>query len=275
MFKRFMQSNAVQITLGGLIAAYMVFIKYTTRWDIERFDQVKSIIGTEQGFIALTWHSRFLMLNAAWKKKWQLPHVLISRSRDGSIVAHTSHFLGLKTIRGSRPKRAKVKFKEKDRDKDRDRDKVKATDKENITQKSGNQKGGIQASREIKTALENGGCIVITPDGPRGPRQRMSAGAMRLAKLTGAPLIPCTFAVKNRIQFQSWDRFVWPLPFGRGKVIWGTPVYIQSDASDPDIKVMQERIEKEMNVFMGNADRALGHSVTEPNLEIAKETKPT
>lgn len=243
MFKRFMRSNAVQLTLGYLIAAYMVLVKYTTRWETERFEHVESVIGKGSGLIALTWHSRFLMLNSAWKKSWQLPHVLISRSRDGAIVAHTSHFLGLKTIRGSSKKMG-----------------------------SDRVKGGAKASRDIMGALDSGGCIVITPDGPRGPRQRMGDGALRLAKLSGVPILPCTFSVKNRVQFQSWDRFVWPLPFGKGKIIWGTPLYVPPNADERQIAQMRDQVENEMNIFLADADRALGHDVTEPEMNSEPKT---
>ena len=85
MFKRFMRSNAVQMSLGWIVAAYMTFVKYTTRWDVERADQVEHIIDGGKGVIALVWHSRFMMLTSAWKKAYQLPYVLISRSRDGNI----------------------------------------------------------------------------------------------------------------------------------------------------------------------------------------------
>ncbi len=235
MFKRFMRSHAVQITVGWLVAAYMTLVKYTTRWESERFDLAKPYIGNGKGFIALTWHSRFMMLTAAWKKQWQLPYVLISRSRDGAIVAHTAHFLGLKTIRGS-------------------------------TRKVENAfaKGGTKAGLEVVTAIENGGCIVITPDGPRGPRQRLGAGPLRLAKLTGAPILPCIFAVKNRKQFKSWDRFVLPLPFGRGKIIWGTPITVPADADERTLEHIRSRIESEMNIFLADADRAMGHDIVEP-----------
>ena len=87
MFKRFMRSNAVQIFLGWLVAAYMTFVKYTTRWEVERAEQVTDIIDGGTGVIALVWHSRFMMLTSAWKKQYQLPYVLISRSREGNIVA--------------------------------------------------------------------------------------------------------------------------------------------------------------------------------------------
>ncbi len=241
MFKRFMRSRALQITLGYLVASYMVLIKYSTRWTFERADIAAPVIGNGQGVIALTWHSRFLLLNSAWKKKWQLPHVLISRSRDGAIVAHTSHFLGLKTIRGSSQKLGTSK-----------------------SSKAFKSKGGTQASHEIVSALETGGCIVITPDGPRGPRQRLGDGPLRLARLTGAPILPCSFAIKNRIQLSSWDKFIWPLPFGRGKIIWGTPVFIPSDADSTTLETYRVQIENEMNILLADADHALGHTPVSP-----------
>ena len=240
MFKRFMRSNAVQIALGWLVAAYMTLVKYTTRWDIERADQVQEIIEGKKGVIALVWHSRFMMLTSAWKKKYQLPYVLISRSRDGAVVAHASHFLGLKTIRGSAKKAAKG----------------------NMAAKA---KGGAKASLDIVTALEKDGCIVVTPDGPRGPRQRLGDGPIRLARLTGVPLMPCTFAVRNRKQFKSWDRLVMPLPFGKGKIIWGTPVTVAADADERTIEHIRERIESEMNIFLADADRSMGHNPVGPD----------
>ncbi len=235
MFKRFMRSNVMKITIGWLVAAYMTLVKYTTRWDVQRAKQVENITGNGAGVIALVWHSRFMMLTAAWKKKFQLPYVLISRSRDGDIVAYTSHFLGLKTIRGSAKKVPTHKAK-----------------------------GGAQAGRDIIGAIEQGGCIVVTPDGPRGPRQRLGDGPLRLARLTGAPLMPCTFAIQYRKQFNSWDKFVLPLPFGRGIIIWGTPVHIPQEADETTIEEIRHSIETEMNAFLAQADEALGHPAILP-----------
>jgi len=234
-----MRSNAVQMSLGWIVAAYMTFVKYTTHWEVERADQVQHIIKGQKGVIALVWHSRFMMLTSAWKKHYQLPYVLISRSRDGNIVTHASHFLGLKTIRGSTKKAAKGNT-------------------------SAKAKGGAIASLNIVTALENNGCIVVTPDGPRGPRQRLGDGPLRLAKLTGAPLMPCTFAIKNRKVFNTWDRLVLPLPFGKGKIIWGTPVMIEDTTDDRDLDHIRERIESEMNILLADADRSLGHAPIGP-----------
>lgn len=231
MFKRLMRSEAVQALLGGLVALWMTFVKYTTRWEVLHADRAVPVIESGQGFIALTFHSRFLLLTSAWKRRFQHPHVLISRSRDGSVVAWTCRWLGLSTVRGSAKNTAKTKVK-----------------------------GGGKAGREILDALNRGGCIVITPDGPRGPRQRVPMGPFRLAKLSGAPVLPCTFAVSRRKQFDSWDRFVLPLPFGRGQILWGTPQHIEADATELEMDTLRAAVEAEMNTLMAQADETLGHA---------------
>lgn len=234
MFKRLMRSAVMQSALGGLVALWMTLVKYTTRWEVLHAERAQPIIDSGDGLIALTFHSRFLLLTSAWKKRYQHPHVLISRSRDGAVVAWTCRWLGLSTVRGSAKNAAKTKIK-----------------------------GGGKAGREILDAIEGGGCIVITPDGPRGPRQRVPIGPFRLAKLSGAPILPCTFAVANRKQFGSWDRFILPLPFGRGQIIWGTPVRVTDDMSEAGIETLRARVETEMNQLLSDADQAMGHTPIE------------
>jgi len=233
VFKRLLRRPGVQSTLGWLVAQYMRLIKATTRWDMRHADRVAHILGSGDGVIALTWHSRFLMLTAAWKADELDPYVMISRSRDGAVVAATCKALGLKTLRGS-------------------------------ASKSGKGKGGEAAAAGAMTAIRSGGCVVITPDGPRGPRQRLGEGPLRLARATGAPLMPCTFAVKRRKQFDSWDRFVLPKLFGKGLILWGTPVNIPADTTDSALEDIRRSIESEMNALLAEADIELGHEAIEP-----------
>lgn len=233
MFKRLLRRPGVQSTAGWAVAQYMRLVTRTTRWEIRDRDRVAHILGSGDGVIALTWHSRFMMLTAAWKSDELDPYVMISRSRDGAVVAATCKALNLHVIRGS-------------------------------ARKAGKTKGGDAAAAGAATALRAGGCVVITPDGPRGPRQRLGDGPLRLARATGVPLMPCTFAVARRKQFNSWDRFVLPKPFGKGLILWGTPVTIPSDTSDDELEAIRLRIEAEMNNFMAEADSELGHAAVEP-----------
>lgn len=239
MFKRLLRRPGVQSTLGWSVAQYMRLIKATTRWEVRHRERVSHILGSGDGVIALTWHSRFMMLTAAWKSDELDPYVMISRSRDGAVVAATCKALKLQTLRGS-------------------------------ARKSGKAKGGDAAAAEAVTAIRSGGCVVITPDGPRGPRQRLGDGPLRLARATGAPLMPCTFSIARRKQFDSWDKFVLPKPFGKGLILWGTPVAIPADTSDADLEAIRLGVETEMNALMAEADKELGHVPVEPALELSK-----
>jgi len=233
MFKRLLRRPGFQSTLGWSVAQYMRLIKATTRWEVRHEERVAGIVAGRKGVIALTWHSRFLMLTAAWEPDFQLPYVMISRSRDGAVVAATCRALKLQTLRGS-------------------------------ARKSGKAKGGEAAAAGAVTAIRSGGCVVITPDGPRGPRQRLGDGPLRLARATGAPLMPCTFSVARRKQFDSWDRFVLPKPFGKGLILWGTPVSVPFDTSDADMESIRMGIETEMNALLAEADIELGHTAIDP-----------
>lgn len=235
MFKRFMRSAAVQKSLGLILAAYMVLVKSTTRWTHERFELAEPVFEGRKGFVGLVWHSRFLMLNTLWFKDKQSPHILISLSRDGELVAHTAHFIGAKTIRGSSRKAGSEK-----------------------------DKGGSAAMVKMIEAIDKNDCVVMTPDGPRGPRQRLGTGPFRLARSSSAPIMHCSMSTRFRIQFKSWDRFVLPLPFGRGVIIWGTPVYVAGDATDQELQDYKDQIETEMNTNLAEADRRMGHDIVEP-----------
>lgn len=233
MTRRLQHIPVIQIFLGALIAAYMVVVKYTSLWHIRNRVHILPLIKAETGLIVLTWHSRFLMLNAAWRKGWQQPHVLISRSREGQIVAYASRFLGLMCIRGS-----------------------------GHTQKTKTNKGGTQAGRQILQAIANHGCIVITADGPRGPRQKLGASTLKLAQISGAPVIPCLFAVKRYIRFKSWDQFILPLPFNRGQVIWGNPVHLPSNLNERSLEQIRQTMELEMNDLLTKAEQTYRHDFT-------------
>ena len=229
------KSTPVQMLLGGLIAAHMAVVKRTTRWDVQGFERVDGIVGSPEGVIALTWHSRFLMLNSAWRRGWQPAHVMISRSRNGDVVHYATRALGLDTIRGSSRKIGS------------DRD-----------------KGGARAGIEVRDAIADGACIVITPDGPRGPRQRVQMGPLRLARATGAPIVPCSFGVSRGRMLGTWDRLVLPGWFGRGIIRWAEPVRVPRDADDARLEELRAGIEAAMNADTAAIDAALGRDPVHP-----------
>ena len=58
--------------------------------------------------------------------------------------------------------------------------------------------------------------LVITPDGPRGPRRQVQAGMVYLAARTGVPIVPVGIGYDRPWRTKSWDRFAVPRPGVRG-----------------------------------------------------------
>ena len=227
----------VQFLIGRTIGLYMLFVGVTTRWTRVNHAAVEPFWRADGGtLIGCIWHGRFSLIHKNWAFGPGIPKakMLISQSREGGIVAHTSRTVGAEVIRGSAAKR-------------------------------GQQKGGVEAMRAMARHIEGGGIIAMTPDGPRGPRMRVKRGPIQLAKLAGAPLMGVTWSTSNRIVFDSWDRFILPLPFGRGALIWTDPVAPPAmDASETEFEAVRLKLEAEMNRIAAEADRIAGVEPIEP-----------
>lgn len=236
--KSIIGNPVVQFLIGRLIGGYMLFVGVTTRWTRINQAAVEPFWLPDGGaVIGCIWHGRFSLIHKMWSFKRGVPKakMLISRSKEGGIVAHTSRTVGAEVIRGSAPKARYAK-------------------------------GGATAMREMANHIEGGGVIAMTPDGPRGPRMRAKKAAVQLAKLAQAPLLSVTWATSNRVVFEeSWDNFVLPLPFGRGALIWGNPIAPPGpNASDAEIETVRLALEAEMNRIAAEADRFAGVPVIEP-----------
>ena len=91
--------------------------------------------------------------------------VLISRHRDGELIAKVMAFFRLGSIRGS--------FR----------------------------KGTVSSIREIINSLREGYDVAITPDGPKGPRHTVKDGIVELSRLTGKALVPITYSASKKKLF--------------------------------------------------------------------------
>jgi lysophospholipid acyltransferase (LPLAT)-like uncharacterized protein len=235
--KSILGNPVVQFLLGRLIGSYMLFVGVTTRWQKVNRAAVEPFWAPGAGrMILCIWHGRFPLIHKMWRFGRGAPKgkMLISQSREGGIVAHTSQTVGAGVIRGS-------------------------------AAKGRQSKGGLEAVRAMARHIESGGIIGMTPDGPRGPRMRAKKGPVQLAKLTGAPLMPVAWATSNRVVVKSWDNFVFALPFGHGALIWGNPIAAPSpDASDEEVQRVRLALENEMNRVSAEADRIAGVPVIEP-----------
>lgn len=231
MRKTLLANSIVQVLIGRLIGGYMLLVGVTTRWTRVNQAAVEPFWNDRGRIIACIWHGRFIQVHKLWRFGRGAPKakMLISQSREGGVVVHASRTVGADVIRGS-------------------------------SAKKGVQKGGLEAMRAMARHIETGGIIAMTPDGPRGPRMRVKRGTVQLAKLAAAPMLPMAWSTTHRIVLtKSWDKFILPLPFGRGALIWGEPVAPPArDASAAEFEAVRLKLEAEMNRITLEADRIVG-----------------
>jgi len=68
----------------------------------------------------------------------------------------------------------------------------------------------INAIKELKNGVD----VAITPDGPRGPRHSVANGIVAIAQKTRCDILIFNCVPTSYWQFNSWDKFVIPKPFG-------------------------------------------------------------
>jgi len=131
--------------------------------------------------VCVCWHGELLMSPQAYRKihRKQPASAIISSHFDGSLIAGTLQLLGIRPLRGSTKKGARQVL--------------------------------LQAFKSIRKGEE----VLITPDGPRGPRHSMSDGAVGIALKSDLPIFIMNFTAEKYWQLKSWDRFVIPKPFAK------------------------------------------------------------
>jgi lysophospholipid acyltransferase (LPLAT)-like uncharacterized protein len=93
-------------------------------------------------------------------------------------------------------------------------------------------RGGSEALRRMVHHVRAGRNVALTVDGPKGPARVVQPGVVRLARLTGAWILPISFSSSSPMFFRSWDRYLVPKPFSRNFVSYGEPFPIERELSD-------------------------------------------
>jgi lysophospholipid acyltransferase (LPLAT)-like uncharacterized protein len=221
--KRILKNNGVRAVLCWLAAGLIRIIYLTNRWQIIGGDIPEKFWTDGKPFIICFWHGRIMMMRYIWRDKRPIS-MLISDHQDGQLIARTITHLGIKSVVGS------------------------------------TSKGGARALREMVKWINAGEYIGITPDGPRGPRMRISDGVIALSRLSGVPIVPVSYSVSRGKNVGSWDRFLIAYPFGRGVFIWGDPIHIGKDDQDQT----RLAVENSLNDLTRRADELVGREVIEP-----------
>jgi lysophospholipid acyltransferase (LPLAT)-like uncharacterized protein len=97
---------------------------------------------------------------------------------------------------------------------------------------------------------------VITPDGPRGPRNRFKPGAILLSQMSGRPILPMAYAASRAWRIK-WDRFVIPKPFARVAIVIGAPRQVPKGQDAASLEQLRAEMEGELKRLYEEARAAL------------------
>jgi lysophospholipid acyltransferase (LPLAT)-like uncharacterized protein len=142
--------------------------------------------------------------------------MLLSQHRDADILADVAYHLGFQCVRGS------------------------------------TNRGGATAVLEMlrKSRSQN---LTITPDGPLGPRRKMSLGPIFLSSRLGLPLVLLGMGYDRPWRANSWDRFAVPKPFSRARAVVSPPVQVPTNSNRDQLEHYRIEVERMLTCLTNEA----------------------
>lgn len=187
--------------LGAAIAGLIRLLGATVRLRFHDAGLIRAREREGRRFVLAFWHRHLLMMRYAYRGDRMT--VMMSRSRDGELMAQSMFRLGIHSVRAS------------------------------------TSKGAAAGLKELIRVARDGSDIAFTPDGPRGPARQVQPGVVFAAAVTGLPVIPVAIEASRAWEARSWDRMLVPKPGARVEIVYGEPLEIPRDA---DLAAWGERV---------------------------------
>jgi lysophospholipid acyltransferase (LPLAT)-like uncharacterized protein len=177
--------NYFKFTVLPYIIYLLIRLIYLTNRKVFHHKKIRE----DEAFIFVAWHGDLVFQPFSYFKLRPNGKVktIISQSKDGEIISKVYSFFGAGSIRGSSSK--------------------------------GGTKALISTIKEIKLGCD----IALSPDGPRGPRFSIADGVIAIAQKSGARIIVLNSKPTKYWQFNSWDKFILPKPFGKVEFFMSEP----------------------------------------------------
>lgn len=165
-------------------------------------EHLEAALAAGRPLVLCAWHAELLpcvlFLWERFRARGAELAFLVSPSVDGDLVARVLERAGARVVRGS------------------------AT------------RSGVKSLRDLYRSMQReGSSPVVLPDGPQGPARECKQGALLLAQLAGAPLLPLAARARPALRLPTWDRLIVPAPFARVEFALG-PARAIEPAADLD-----------------------------------------
>ncbi len=216
--KRLLRSDRFQRVAGAAVGG-ILSLTYRLNRNVSQSSDAHTLLDGQWPVIFALWHGQQLLIPYAAPRDQKFVS-LVSRSADAEINARVIERAGHTVIRGSGG---------------RDRE-------------SASRKGGVKAMIAMRDALRLGVNVVMIADISKGEARRAGEGIVRLAKLTGRPIVPMALATSRyHVVEKSWDRTTINLPFGRRCLRLGAPIHVAADADTAALADARARVTADLD----------------------------
>ena len=209
VIKRFSKTHVGQKLIGFLFYSITSLISRSIRWEYLVQNEKSNIFNSNKEYIFCCWHNK-LFLGPHLLPRNRVINALQSSHSDGMVTSLAFKYLGMNVILGS------------------------------------SKKGGMQAFRKMVKCIKSGESVAITPDGPKGPKEKVKEGIIKLAQITETSIIPLVWTTNKFKLINSWDNFVIPYPFSKGVYSFGKPIYVKKQINEYELETARKNLENEI-----------------------------
>ena len=230
--KKITKSGAFMALVSWLIYVYVRLVWKSGVWRICGLETMVETWRKTNSLILIGWHNRVPMMPLLMEHAQGTMKALVSLHNDGRMIAGCLRKFNIGIISGS---------------------------------SNNNAKG---AAVNIMHALQHNTSVTIIPDGPRGPRMKMSMSPVYFASKTGKPIFIMTYSQKGaKIIHKSWDQMLVPIPFSEGIYYISEPFYVPQNADEQTLEQYRQKLETIANILTWQADEEMGLPRIEPQTE--------
>jgi len=196
--KRRNSPDLAKVLIPFMMGTLLKGIAATMRIRREGMGRLDSMQASGQMGVLAFFHGRMFLLMTSLRGRKVAG--MVSLSRDGDAQARTMRAFGYEVARGSA------------------------------------SRGGVRGLIGLRRLMREGYWPTLAVDGPKGPIHEVKPGAVYLAKREKIPILPMTASARPcRILRKAWDHHLIPMPFSRGAVIIGDPVFFDDDMKEEAI----------------------------------------
>ena len=200
---------------SSFVYYFLMIYLSTLRLKTRNAQNVITLLEGGETILLCCWHQQFFSAIRNFKgyAKYN-PALMISRSRDGELIARVAHRVGWKTARGS------------------------------------SSKGGRSAMNAMIAHLKSNQLAAHILDGPQGPIGKVKPGAIKIAHDSGALIVPFYVEADNAWYVRSWDQFMLPKPFSKVTLCYGNEIKCTPCDSSEEFERQIQQLEDTMKGWL-------------------------